>query len=134
MSFPNAIAVSFGEARDPFYDTTITLQPIITPITTHDEILGQDKKKVFFTVGPKNLSAACLKDGMNLSKFWGDEDNDATDSTLDPETDSEAHNNSHSPDASKHLVSPHETVKSKKADIRSNTLVVISYKRVPKTV
>lgn len=37
------------------------------------------------------MSAACLKDGKILSKFWGDEDTDATDSTLEPDTDHEAH-------------------------------------------
>ncbi|RHN78815.1 hypothetical protein MtrunA17_Chr1g0170041 [Medicago truncatula] len=45
--------------------------PVITPITTTDEILGPDKRKVQFTVGPKNMSAACLKDGKALSKFLG---------------------------------------------------------------
>jgi len=80
--------VSFGDAMDPtFYETTI-LQPIISPITTIDEILGQDKRKVQITDGPKKKSAACLKDGKVLSKFWGDEDTDASDSTVDPETDS----------------------------------------------
>lgn len=53
-----------------FYDN-ITLQPVITPITTTDEILGPDKRKVKFTVGPKNMSTACLKDGKALSKFLG---------------------------------------------------------------
>jgi len=31
------------------------------------------------------------KDGKILSKFWGDEDIDATDSTLEPDTDHKAH-------------------------------------------
>ena len=61
------------------------------------------------------MSAASLKSAKILSKFWGDEmDIDATDSTLDPETDSEAHNNSHFPEASNYPVSPHETVKKSK--------------------
>lgn len=91
LSFHNANAVSLGNARDPIFHDKLTLQPIISPITTNDEILGQDKRKVHFTAGPKNLSAACLKDGKILSKFWGDEDTDATDSTLEPDTDHEAH-------------------------------------------
>jgi len=91
LSFPSATSESLGDARDPIHDDPLTLQPIITPITTTDEILGPDKRKVQFTVGPKNTSAACLKNGKALSKFWADEDTDATDSTFDPESDSEGH-------------------------------------------
>lgn len=80
-----------GVARDPIFHDNLTLQPIISPITTNDEILGQDKRKIHFTAGPKNLSAACLKDGKILSKYWGDEDTDATEGTLEPDTDHEAH-------------------------------------------
>ncbi|KEH34363.1 hypothetical protein MTR_3g465210 [Medicago truncatula] len=91
LSFPNVTAVSLDDARDPIFHDNLTPQPIISPIITTDEILGQDKRKVHFIAGPKNLSAACLKDGKILSKFWGDEDTDATDSTLEPDTDHEAH-------------------------------------------
>jgi len=86
---PSATSVSFGEVMDPiFYETTI-LQPTVSPITTNDEILGQDKRKVQITVGPKNKSTACLRDGKVLSKFWGDEETDASDNTVDSKTDSE---------------------------------------------
>jgi len=74
---------------DPIFDKTTILQPIISPITTNDEILGQDKRKVQITDGPKNKSAACFRDGKVLSKFWGDVETDASDSTVDPETDTE---------------------------------------------
>ena len=55
----------------PIFDDNITLQHVITPITTSDEIFGPDKRKVKFTVGPKNMSIACLKDGKALGKFLG---------------------------------------------------------------
>lgn len=63
MSFPNTIAVSFGTARDPTVDDSLTMQPIISPITTNVEILGQEKRKLQFTIGPKYSTATCLKDG-----------------------------------------------------------------------
>lgn len=71
-------ALSLGDVRDSIFHDDLTLQPIISPITTiispittNDEILGQDKRKVHLTTGPKNLSAACLNDGKILSKYWG---------------------------------------------------------------
>jgi len=92
QTFPITVtAVSLGDARDPIFHDNLTLQPIISPITTNDEILGQDKRKVHLTAGPTNLPAACLKDGKILSKYWGDEDTDTTDGTLEPDTDHEAH-------------------------------------------
>ena len=92
QTFPiTATVASLSDARDPFFHDNLTLQPIISPITTNDEILGQDKRKDHFTAGPKNLSSACLKDGKILSKHWGDEDTDTTDGTLEPDTDHEAH-------------------------------------------
>ena len=100
MSFPNATALSIGTTGDPTVDDSLTMQPIISPITTNDEILGQDKRKLQFTTGPKNSTAACLKDGKMLRKFWGDED---TDSTLEPE-DIEVF----PPDADKFLDTPLE--------------------------
>lgn len=67
------------------------------------------------------MSAASLKSAKILSKFWGDEmDTDASDGTLDPETDSEAHHNSHFLDTFNHLVSPHETVKKSKGGSHKN--------------
>jgi len=81
--------VSFGDVMDPIFYETIILQPIISPIITIDEILGQDRRKVQITDGPKNKSAACLKDGKVLSKLWGYEDTDASDSTVNPETGTE---------------------------------------------
>jgi len=65
-----------------FYDN-ITLQPVITLITTTDEILGPDKRKMQFTVGPKNMYAACLKDGKALSKLLGVEPDTDTITTTD---------------------------------------------------
>lgn len=50
-SFPTATTESLVVAANPFFDDAITLQP--TPVTINDEILGQDKRKVQFTVGPK---------------------------------------------------------------------------------
>jgi len=67
----------------PIFYGNITLQPVITPRTTTDEILGPDKRKVQFTVGPKNMSAACLKDGKALSKFLGVEPDTDTITTTD---------------------------------------------------
>lgn len=113
MSFPNVTSVSFGNARDPIFYENIILQPIISPITTYDEILGQDKRKVQITDGPKNKSVACMKDGKALSRLWGDEDTDATDSTIDPKTDSEV-NKAKFLDVTKYLISPYDVVKQTK--------------------
>lgn len=68
-ALPTTIPESIVFVEVPFVDDAITLQPI----TINDEILGQDKRKVQLTVGPKNKTAACLKDGKVLRKFWGDE-------------------------------------------------------------
>jgi len=54
LSLPNATSVSFGDAMDSIFDETTILQYIMSPITTNDEILGQDKRKVQITDGPKN--------------------------------------------------------------------------------
>lgn len=113
-SIPNTTVGSLGEAGNPSLDDTIHLQPIIIPITTTDEVLGQDKRKVLLTSGPSNISAACLKDGKTLSKYWGDVD---TDSTFDHETDSEAHKTSTQfPDASQYLETPFDKVQKSKRD------------------
>lgn len=69
MSFPNATFELPGNAVDPFLDESSILQPIITPITSTDEILGQDKRKVHFSDGPRNTSVACLKDGKVLRQL-----------------------------------------------------------------
>lgn len=53
------------------------MQSIVSPITTRDEVLGQDKRKVHLFEGTKNTAAVCMKDGRILSKFWGEEDIDA---------------------------------------------------------
>ena len=100
--------MSPGKALAPTFDEHIILQPIISPVTTRDEILGQDKRQVQVVNVPKNTSAVCRKDGKVLSKFWGEEDTDATDSTIDPESDSELQRAT-SPTASQYLVS--DTVK-----------------------
>jgi len=38
--------ISLGKALAPTFDEHIILQPIISPVTTRDEILGQDKRQV----------------------------------------------------------------------------------------
>jgi len=112
--------VSACQVRDPTFDETCVLQPIITPITTTDEVLGQDKRKIQIYVGPKNMNATHLRSAKLLNKFWGEEqDTDATDGTVDHDTDSELHK------ALKYLVSPHEK-KGKEGDPRR--------KRAPKIV
>lgn len=82
--------MSASLARDPVFVQPVynTLSPIITPITTIDEVLGPDKGRVHMTGSSKNVTAASLKSFQILSKFWGDEiDTDpATDSTMEPET------------------------------------------------
>jgi len=113
MSFPNVTSVSFGNAMGPIFYENIILQPIISPIATNDEILGQDKRKMLITDGPKNKSIACMKDGKALSRFWGDDDIDATDSTIDPETNSEV-NKVKFQDAAKYMISPYNVVKQTK--------------------
>jgi len=74
---------------DPIFEDNVTLQPVITPITTTDEILGPDKRKVQFTAGPKNMSAACLKDAKALSKFLGTEPDTDAITTIDEVLDTD---------------------------------------------
>lgn len=62
-----------------------------------------DKRQVQIANVQKNTSEVCKKDGKFMSKFWGEEDTDATDSTIEPETDTELHQAT-SPSASKYLV------------------------------
>ena len=63
--------------------------------------------------GPKNLNAACLKDGKTLSKFWGDEDTNTTD--VDHDTDKEIQKIiSNFPQSDIYLVSPTDKVKKTK--------------------
>jgi len=65
--------------------------------------------------GPVNKNAACKKDGKILSKFWGDEDADATDSTFDFETDSEIQKNAiELPDITLYLESIGDTIRKAK--------------------
>jgi len=115
-SFPSATTESFGMARDPSFDASFILQPIITPVTTFDEVLGPDKKQVQILDGPQNKSAACLKNGHVLSKFWGDVDTDNTDSTFDHDTDNtEAHQiHTQFPTINKYLDTPFELPKKNK--------------------
>jgi hypothetical protein len=72
LSYPNSTSASPSHA---IFENNTTLQHVVTPITTTDEILGPDKRKVQFSAGPKNMSAACLKDAKALSKFLGAEPN-----------------------------------------------------------
>ena len=74
---PGIIDRQYALITAPIFYDNITLQPVITPITTTDE------RKVQFTVGPKNMSAACLKNGKALSKFLGVELDTDTITTTD---------------------------------------------------
>jgi len=87
--FPRATDVSIDLALDLVSLDAPILQPIITPITTSDEILGPDKSRVQPFFGSKQATAASIKSTRILSKFWGDEQD--TDSTVDiePEIDSQ---------------------------------------------
>lgn len=62
-------------------------QPILQPVITTSEFLGQDKSQVVFKNSKINNSAACVLDGKVLTKFWSNED---TDSTLDPKIDNDS--------------------------------------------
>jgi hypothetical protein len=84
------------------------LQPIITPITTTDEVLGPDKKKNAATEVNKQASAASIKSTTVLSKYWGDEFD--TDDNVDPEIDTDPQQASHI-DTSKYLATPSDTIK-----------------------
>jgi len=46
--------------------------PIITPVTTTDEVLGPDKGRITQPVNTKNTSEACRKSEKILCKFWAD--------------------------------------------------------------
>lgn len=64
---------------------------LAVPITSIDENLGPDKRKVQAYGGSNNHTAASLKSVKILSKFWGDmvDDDTATDSTMEPDFDTE---------------------------------------------
>jgi len=114
VTFPNAISESHD--RDPaFVDST--LKPVLAPVTFKDELMGQARRRVHLPAAPKNISVACYTDGKVLRKFWGDEDTDATDSSLG-DTDNEAYKlttiTTQSPKADKYLVPPFEKVKTTK--------------------
>ena len=109
-SITSPVSLGNKKAIGPAVDEVTILQPIISPINTRDETLGQDKRQVHIAVGPRNTAAVCLKDGKLLSKFWGDADNDDTDSN--PETDTDIHQSS-SPTFSKYIV-PDTVTKSKR--------------------
>jgi len=84
------------------------LQPIVTPITTTDELLGPDKRKVHSCVGSKNATAASLKSAKVLCKYWRDIPD--TDSTVEPETDNDTQHANFA-DVVKHLATPFDTGK-----------------------
>jgi len=96
--------VSYGTGNTiyPIIVEAPILQPIISPIITMDENLGQDKRQNQYIDGPKNTAAVCKKDGKLFNKFWGDEKTDATDSS--PETDYDPQTTAPS-NISKYLVS-----------------------------
>ena len=102
--------MSSGIAKTPVIDEPSTLQHPTGPITTNDELLRQDKSKVHVFAGPRNLTAACLKDGKILSKFWCDEASDNTD--MEHEIDSVIQKII--PQADFYLVSPADKVKTTK--------------------
>lgn len=82
------LPVSYVQDNVTTLDDQTILQPLTSPIITRDEILGKDKKQVKIVNMPGNTAAACLKDGKVLRKFWCED----SDSTIDPETDSEPQN------------------------------------------
>lgn len=106
----NTTLVSPGFDKDPIVDDAFILQLSIGPITTTDELLRQDKSKVQISVGPSNLTAACLKDGRVLSKFWCEDVSDNTD--IEHESDSLIQKSI--PQSDFYLVSPTEKLKSTK--------------------
>jgi len=107
-SFPNAPSVSPGLAMDPGVYEPSRLQPIITPITTYNEVLGPDKRKVQSVNGDMKATVASIKSIKILSKFWGDCQD--SDNTADPETDIESHQTI-SADASEYLATPFDNGK-----------------------
>ncbi|AES62086.1 DUF4283 domain protein [Medicago truncatula] len=95
---------------DPYVDTSLYHFPLVTPITTTDEVLGPDKGKVIITGSSKNFTAASMKSVQILRKFWGDEEDTdpATDSTMDPDTNTEKLDTCETSIAGKYLVQhPH---------------------------
>ena len=106
LSFPSAVTKSAGQALDRDLNEHTVLQPIITPITTTNETLGLDKRKVNLVEGPKNMSAAYLQSGIILSKFWGDEQDTNADSTFDLESELEAHKLKYKFADSSHYLAP----------------------------
>lgn len=91
---------------DPYVDTSLYHLPLVTPITTTDEVLGPDKGKVIITGSSKNFTAASMKSVQILRKLWGDEEDTdpATDSTMDPDTDTEKLDTCETSIAGKYLV------------------------------
>lgn len=103
-----ATSDSTGLALEPV--AVFTEQPILQPVITTSEFLGQDKSQVVFKNSKINNSAACVLDGKVLTKFWSNED---TDSTLDPETDNEYHKTQF-PDVAKYLSLPTDQIQKSK--------------------
>jgi len=87
QSFPNAASVSVNLALDPLDVEYYIFQPILTPITTTDEVLRPDKRKIQPVGGTKQATAASIKSTRILSKFWGDEQ----DTDMEPVTETESH-------------------------------------------
>jgi len=84
---------------------------IIIPHTTTYEILGPNKRKITQSANTSNTSEACRKSEKILRKFWADDLD--TDSTLEPETDTDRNLSllSASPEADRYLMLASETSK-----------------------
>jgi len=121
LSYPRASSVLTGLARDPEVD--ISSQPILTPITTSDEVLGPDKRLVKVPEDNFRPTAASLKSTKILSKFWGDED-------TEPETDTD-NQPAIEADASQFLTTHYDTSKKGKRGrpkkLKSPNKLVVPY-------
>lgn len=104
MSLPSAAPVTTNLALDPDNVDGSILQTIISPITTSNEVLGPDKRKIHSVEDTNQATEASIKSTNILSKLWSDyNDND-----LDTEPESDLHNLI---DTSKYLETPGDTNK-----------------------
>lgn len=104
MSLPGAAPVTTNLGLDPDNVDGSILQTIISPITTSNEVLGPDKRKIHSVEDTNQATEASIKSTNILSKLWSDyNDND-----LDTEPESDLHNLI---DTSKYLETPGDTKK-----------------------
>jgi hypothetical protein len=92
--FPSGASASDSKAFDPMSlkeAIQLTGKADIDQVTNSYEPLGPDKGPIKQGTNSSSFSVASLKSVQVLSKFWGNESDaeNATDSTLEPDTDSE---------------------------------------------